>query len=348
VKIFLVFTVESPEEWVDVMPQTAERLAAPPAGTSYVVIDNDSSPDLGHLIFAIAEKLGAKVQRTQRTPKWKIISDVLTGQALSGCTEPTLIASAADPRLVQPIEVRGLVGPPGEISEDFVYTTNPVEMMESVAAKTRDWPGGNPFAPATVVTRHGVRHAAPLENVATMFGVDVAAVAEAKDEGPMPQPVHQSLVDYYRERLGPQATDFIVKLQSASQIADDFVDGEIRASWAPDAMRQLLEFLLLEVPNDQFYREHRMVLEEAVAQCLSVWHMSNELAVDPTPESRLWCFIQREAFQIVIWRTAVIVGGLAHGRLVLKEIQQLLHGPNGVGKKFPDWLAETRAKSSGR
>lgn len=347
-KVFLVFTVESPEEWVDTMPQSAERLGAPPEGTKFVVIDNDSSPELGHLIREVAEKVGARVQRIHRTPKWKIISDVLTAQALSCCVEPVLIASAADQRLAHPIEFRGLLGPAGGVSEDFVYTTNPVEMMESVVAKTRSWPDGDPFAPGVVVTRLGTRHAAPLENLATMFGVDATDAAEAEHATPMPQPVHQTLVEYYRERLGEEAMAFLVKLQSASQIADDFVDGEMKKEWAPDAMRQMLEFLLLEIPNDPFYRNHKYDLEGVIAQCISTWHLSNELAADCTPESRMWCFIQREAFQVVIWRVAVIVGGLALGRLVLAEIQQMLHGPRGVGKKFTDWLAETRATSSGR
>ena len=164
----------------------------------------------------------------------------------------------------------------------------------------------------------------------------------------MPEPVHETLVAYYRERLNDEAAHFLVKLQSASQIADDFVDGQIKPHWASDAMRRMLEFLLIEIPNDAFYRAHRLELEEVIAQCITTWHLSNELAADYTPESRLWCFVQREAFQVVIWRVAVIVGGLERGRLVMREIQQMLHGPKGVGKRFPDWLAEVRVKSDGR
>lgn len=346
-KVFLVFTLDSEEEWGDRVAGCATTLRQPPEGTSFVVIDNDCPAELAPSIHSIAGTVGAKVQRIQRTPKWRIVGDVLTGQALAGCTEPVLVCSADDPRIVRPIEIRGLLGPARELSEDFVYTTNPVELMESVAAKTREWPNNSPFAPATTVSRTGVRHAAPLENLATMFGVE-SATSPTADEDAMPEPVHETLVAFYRSRLNDEAAAFLVKLQSASQIADDFVDGQIKPHWASDAMRRMLEFLLLEIPNDAFYKAHRFELEEVIAQCITTWHLSNELTVDYTPESRLWCFVQREAFQVVIWRAAVLVGGLERGRAVLREIQQMLHGPNGVGKRFPDWLAEVRVKSDGR
>lgn len=349
VKVFLVFTVDHEEEWGDYVKDGARLLRTPSPDVKVVVIDNDCPPELGVMIHSIAETMNSKVQRIERTPRWRIISDILTGQAVSGSTEPVLIADASDPRLAQPIEIIGLLGPAGAISDRFVFTENPAEMMECLGAKTMNWPEGNPFAPGTVVTRLGVRHAAPLENLATLFGVDATDEAEAAQEtAEMPPPVHESLIAYYRERMGDDAAWFLTKLQTASQIADDFVDGEMKPQWASGAMRNMIELLLLDIPHDPFYGAHEAILREAVAQCVSVWDLSNELSSDPTPESRAWCYVQREAFQMVIWRVAVIVGGLDLGRRVLREIQQMLHGPNGAAKRYPDWLAETRAKSTGR
>jgi hypothetical protein len=348
VKVFLVFQIDHEEEWTGYVKDAAAKLVRPSQAVQFVLIDNDCPPEVAQMIESIGLTLGAAVQRIERTPRWRIISDILTGQALSGVTEPTLIADAGDARLLQPVQIRGLLGPAGEVSDRLVFTSNPSELMESVLAKTRGWPEGNPFAPGTVASRGGATHVAPLENLAIMFGVDVGEPVAPEEVPPMPPPVHESLVAFYRERVGDQAAGFLVKLQSASQIADDFVDGEMRPEWSADAMRQLLELSFLGIPNDPFYREHRGVLEEVVAQCISVWHLSNELARDYTPESRMWCFVQREAFQMVIWRVAVLVGGLDHGRLVLRELQQALHGPSGVGKKYADWVAETRALCDGR
>lgn len=349
-KVFLVFQIDHEEEWAGYVKDAAAKLVRPNPAVQFVLIDNDCPPEVAPMIGSIGLTLGAAVQRIERTPRWRIISDILTGQALSGVTEPTMIADAGDARLVQPLQIRGILGPAGEVSDRLVFTSNPAELMESVLAKTRGWPADSPspFAPGAVASRGGAVHTAPLENLAIMFGVDVGEPTAPEEVPPMPAPVHEDLVAFYRKRLGEPATGFLVKLQSASQIADDFVDGDMRPEWSAEAMRQLLELSFLEIPNDPFYREHRGVLEEVVAQCISVWHLSNELARDFTPESRMWCFVQREAFQMVIWRVAVLVGGLEHGRSVLREVQQMLHGPSGVGKKYADWVAETRARCDGR
>lgn len=344
-KVFIVFSLPNQEDWVEQKVGEAAGLLAADGATSFVVIDNDSCPELEPLIASVAGRLGAKVHRVSRAPRWKIASDVLYGQAAAGVSTPTLIASAADPRLAQPIEITGVLGPRGDVSQNFVFTENPVEFIATLEAKMRGWPHGDPFAPAVYVDRQGPRHAAPMENLATMFGVDAAGIPTPAANDRAPQGVHPSIAAFYGVHLPDEAAHFLVRLQTASQIADDFVDDAIPASWKSDSMRELLEILLLEIPHDPFYSAHRAELEEAVAQCISVWSLSNTLSGDITPESRMWCYINREIFQMVVWRVAVIVGGLAHGRLVLSGFQQLLHGPVGGAKRFNAWLDEVRAAS---
>lgn len=347
-KVFLVFTVPTPDEFGDYFPFQLHHTP----GSTFVVIDNDSSPELEPNLRSIAGTLNdsdsAKVHRISRTPMWKIIEDIFTGQAAAGITEPLLVAAANDPRIAQPIEISGLLGPAGDVTESFVFSENPVEMMATLVAKTKKWQGQSVFAPGAYVPSRveseSVRLVPPLGNLATLFGADKEAVNEGAANVFPPPAVHGWLVKFYEAQLGPEAAHFLVRLQTASQIADDFVDGDVRWWNRPDAMREMLEILLLEIPHDPFYLANQKSLEEVIAQCISVWTLSNGIVLDTTPESRMWCYIQREAFQMVVWRVAVIVGGLDHGRNVLLEMQQILHGPRGGAKKFPEWLEETRAR----
>lgn len=348
-KVFLVFTVATPEEFGDYYPFQPRHVP----GNTFVVIDNDSSPELEPNLRSIAGTLNdsdsAKVHRISRTPMWKIVEDIFTGQAAAGITEPLLVAAANDPRIAQPIDVSGLLGPVGDVTENFVFSENPVEMMATLVAKTKKWQGQSAFAPGAYVPSRveseAVRFVPPLGNLATLFGADKAAVSEVVAHGFYPPPaVHEQLVRFYEEQLGKEAAHFLVRLQTASQIADDFVDNDVWCWHRPNAMREMLEILLLEIPHDPFYLANQKSLEEVIAQCISVWTLSNGIVLDTTPESRMWCYVQREAFQMVVWRVAVIVGGLDHGRNVLLEMQQILHGPRGGAKKFPEWLEETRAR----
>lgn len=340
-RVFLIVTAPTPEDWGDAT--VGLRALHRTDGVEYVIIDNDSSPELEPELGSCAETLGAKIHRIERTPNWRIISDILTGRAAASINEPTLIADARSQRLLTITSFDGLLGPAGDVTDEFVYTMNPIELMETLVAKMKGWPTSDVFAPAAVVAPAGTFVSAPLENVARMIGVDRQSVEAATEA--MPPAVHPSLVAYYRKRLTPEAAEFLVLLQTASQLADDFVDDDLHPRWRADAMREMLEILLLRVPEHPFYVEHKVTLKEAIAQCISVWSLSNALLVDTTTESRLWCYVQREAFSLVVWRVAVIVGGLEHGRLVLSEIQQMLHGPHGSGKRFPAWLAEARSRT---
>lgn len=342
-KVFVIITAPTPEDWGDAT--AALRGLHRDPNVEYVIIDNDCSPELEMELQTWGETLGAKVHRIDRTPNWKIISDVFTGRAAASITEPTLIADASSPLLVDGMQLSGLLGPVGNVSDKFVYTSNPVELMETLLAKTRGWSQTDIFAPATIVLPRRNDSVAPLENVARLMGVDRRGYAEAEPPIEMPPLVHPSLVDYYERRLSPDAARFLVLLQSASQLSDDFVDDDLRPEWRADAMRELLEILVLRLPADPFFLANQRVLTEAIEQCVSTWSLSNDLLGDPTPESRLWCFVQREAFSLVIWRVAVIVGGLEHGRLVLREIEQMLHGPHGSAKRFPAWLQEARSRT---
>ncbi len=348
-KIFVVFTLPNPDDWGDQgVALAAGALHAPPPGTRYVVIDNDSSPELEASIASVAETLGSKVQRILYTPKWKIVSDIFTGQAAAGSREPVLVASAGHHGLTHPLEVKGLLGPSGAVSEDFVFSEDPSELIQVILAKTKGWPNQDVFAPALHVhARAGATptQIPPLGNLATMLGVGPTGPGQ-RAPAPLPYPVHPSLVEFYQERLGPEATTLLVALQTISQIADDFVDGDVPAEHRSEMMRILLEAALLQIPQDPFFVANRAVLREAIAQCISVWALSNELTPDTTTESRVWCYVQREAFQMVVWRVAVLVGGLGLGRDVLRDLQQMLHGRNGGAKKFPEWLEETRARTS--
>lgn len=345
-RLFLVFTCPTPDGFGDYFPTT---LARHRDGVSVTVIDNDSSPELANDLLSIAGTMNdldakdAKVHRIERTPLWKIAEDILTGSAAAGITEPTVIAAANHVLRNTGIKVAGLLGPKGSVTENFLFTENPVELMATLMAKAGG--AGGIFAPSMVATTDGLTRYAPLHNAAVLMGVDAGSAKRRAALGERPPAVHTSLVKMYKEWLGDEAADFLVRLQTVSQIADDFVDDDVPAPWRPDAMRELLEIAFLEIPNHPFYAANRTVLEEAVAQCITLWHLSNGLEDCITTESRMWCFVHREAFQMVVWRVAVIVGGLALGRDVLTRLQQILHGPNGGAKKFPEWLAEARARS---
>lgn len=345
-RLFLVFTCPTPDGFGDYFPTT---LARHRDGVSVVVVDNDSSPELASDLLSIAGTMNdldakdAKVHRIERTPLWKIAEDILTGSAAAGITEPTVIAAANHVLRNTGIEVAGLLGPKGSVTENFLFTENPVELMATLMAKAGG--AGGLFAPSMIATGNKLTRYAPLRNAAVLMGVDAESVKRDAALGERPPAVHASLANLYRGWFGDEPTDFLVRLQAVSQIADDFVDDAMPAPWRSDAMRELLETAFLEIPNHPFYVANKATLEEAVAQCITLWHLSNGLEACTTAESRMWCFVQREAFQMVVWRVAVIVGGLALGRDVLAQLQQFLHGPNGGAKKFPEWLEESRVRS---
>lgn len=347
-RVFLIFTRPTADGFCDYFRHSSARHVD---GTTVVVVDNDSAPELEGTLQSIADTMndtdrgGSKVHRIERTPLWKIAEDILVGSAAASVTEPTVIVAAdrfeAELRCGVGTD---LIGPVGRVSESFVFTSSPVELVATLNARTKGWPTKSLFAPATTVTASGVTHVPPLGNVAALLYADAQGHREVR-EAKRPDGVHESLVRMYHEALGDDAAEFLVRLQTASQIADDFVDGAVARQWRSDAMRELLEITLLEVPNHPFYVANKAALEEVVAQCITVWHLANGLESCTTPESRMWCFVQREAFQMVVWRVAVIVGGLALGRDVLRRLQQALHGPNGGAKKFPAWLEEARART---
>lgn len=347
-RVFLVFTCPTDEGFGDYFPS---HLARHQDGWTVVVVDNDSTPELESTLQSIADTFAdtdrgvTKVHRIERTPLWKIAEDILTGSAAAGITEPTIVLAADHAAKNEGAKIEGLLGPASSVTENFLFTENPVELMATLAAKTKGWPATSLFAPATTFSAGKAIHVPPLGNVAAIMGVDPQSYAKSLARGLRQPAVHESLVNLYKSWVGEEAADFLVRLQTVSQIADDFVDDAMPAPWRSDAMRELLEIALLEIPNHPFYVAHKATLEEAVAQCITVWHLANGLEPCTTPESRMWCYIQREAFQMVVWRVAVIVGGLALGRDVLVSLQQILHGPNGGAKKFPEWLEEARARS---
>lgn len=347
-RVFLVFTCPTDEGFGNYFRSSSARYVN---GQTVVVVDNDSSPELEGALQSIADTMngtdrgGSKVHRIERTPMWKIVEDIFVGSAAAGVTEPTVVVAADRFEIEMASGVSGdLIGPVGRVSENFVFTLNPVELISTLNARAKGWPTKSLFAPATTVTPSGVSHVSPLGNVAALLYADARGEREVRDTK-RPAGVHKALTQMYHEMLGDEAAGFLVRLQTASQIADDFVDGAVPNRWRSDVMRELLEIAFLEIPNHPFYVANKAALEEAVAQCITVWHLANGLESCTTPESRMWCFVQREAFQMVVWRVAVIVGGLALGRDVLQLLQQALHGPNGGAKKFPAWLEEARARA---
>lgn len=123
----------------------------------------------------------------------------------------------------------------------------------------------------------------------------------------------------------------------ASQMADDFVDGDVPEARRGDVMALLLMALLIELPNNPFYAKHRTRLEPILASSILMWNGSNKWAKGDGHDRR-YAYVYRESMEQLIGVVALLTGGHAHALRTNNEVHEWFH--RREAEPFEDWERE--------
>lgn len=123
----------------------------------------------------------------------------------------------------------------------------------------------------------------------------------------------------------------------ASQMADDFVDGDVPEEKRSDVMSLLLISLLVELPNNAFYQRYRVRLEPILCSSILMWNGSNKW-VKGNEHDRRYAYVYRETMEQIIGIVALLTGGHAHAIRTNNEVHQWFHGREA--EAYAEWERE--------
>lgn len=124
------------------------------------------------------------------------------------------------------------------------------------------------------------------------------------------------------------AVVFLRSIAEASQIADDYADGDAVGS---EEMTRLLHLCLVEIPTNQFYITNQNWLTPIMFSSMHLWNASNEWKNE-------FGYVYRECLEQIIHVVALICGGQKHALNVTKEVNKFYHQDHG--EKYQEWLKE--------
>tara|TARA_Y100000593_G_C4247810_1_gene305600 strand:+ start:221 stop:667 length:447 start_codon:yes stop_codon:yes gene_type:complete len=128
-----------------------------------------------------------------------------------------------------------------------------------------------------------------------------------------------------------QAVKFLHDISEISQIADDFVDGDVSDS---ESMTRLLHLSLVSIPTNPFFLCHANWLVPIMSSSMLLWNASNGWKNE-------FGFVYREALEQIVGIVAGIVGGHEHAIQVTKELNEFYHQTHGEG--YDNWLKEVES-----
>lgn len=141
------------------------------------------------------------------------------------------------------------------------------------------------------------------------------------------------------------AAHVLAMLGGASQMADDFVDGDVSEERRGDVMALLLITLLGELPNNVFYQRHRNRLEAILVSSVLMWNGSNKWARGDAQDRR-YAYVYRETMEQVIGVVALLTGGHAHAIRTNNEVHGWFH--RREAESFETWEREAVSVSRER
>lgn len=147
---------------------------------------------------------------------------------------------------------------------------------------------------------------------------------------------------YLRWTKGNQnAVRLISALALVSQIADDFVDADNprKTGGFLDRsvyMSDMLHAIFCDVLVNPFFEQNRAILVPLVVSSIAYWEASNDWTISHVKDDRMFAFVHREALERVVTMIALLVGGVAHQRQVLREMHEYYHGVGKV-QSFDEW-----------
>ena len=137
---------------------------------------------------------------------------------------------------------------------------------------------------------------------------------------------HQLYVKWCKGEM--QAVKFLHDISEISQIADDFVDGDVSDS---ESMTRLLHLSLVELPKNLFFIRYSNWLVPVMSSSMMLWNASNNWKNE-------FGFVYREALEQIVGIVAQICGGHEHAVQVTKELTEFYHQTHG--ENYDNWLEE--------
>lgn len=121
--------------------------------------------------------------------------------------------------------------------------------------------------------------------------------------------------------LGNQeAIQFVIAINEAVKIADDFVDKKIEIN--SKDMTRLLHLLLVDIPSNNFFMQCRGWISPFLSTTLQLWNASNEWKLSDCKKTKMFACTYKELYHFLIPHIASLIGGYEHTQKVVLEGQK--------------------------
>lgn len=127
-----------------------------------------------------------------------------------------------------------------------------------------------------------------------------------------------------------QACNFIEIVMEAFELTDDLIDND--KSISDERILRDMMWLLIELPNNTFFIEHRTYLTPFIFQTASAWHDSETLKKSKDESLRRLAFNLRNYGLELYHATAFCVGGWEHLRKVSTDMRTFF-----AIEKYKEW-----------
>jgi hypothetical protein len=131
-----------------------------------------------------------------------------------------------------------------------------------------------------------------------------------------------------RERLfafvpNDSAVDFLDGMIGVAHLWDDLIDRDKPVT--DDAINKAFWFMLVDLPRNDFYREHFNELNPIVMVSFMNWQAANSMERTGTSDDKHIAFILRSAYVDLVTLCALIVGGEDWAARTTLEIRRFAH-----------------------
>lgn len=116
------------------------------------------------------------------------------------------------------------------------------------------------------------------------------------------------------------AIEFLRLLSSATELWDDLIDGDKRP--LPQEISQVFTDLLVGLPNNPFYMQHRQHLTPLIIQAINSWQVANVLETG-APNERALAYTLRNMDIQIVQAIVYIIQGPARAREIAPMLWRL-------------------------
>lgn len=122
------------------------------------------------------------------------------------------------------------------------------------------------------------------------------------------------------------AVNLVKMIGEVSQIADDFVDGDIEdGENATAAMVRFIHLTMVEIPRNTFYIRWSAELLPLFITSPVLWGVSDVWQKSDNKITNMFGYVYREVAEQIITMVAYLIGGTEHSRKVTKQFHEFYH-----------------------